>query len=102
MIGRKKMRLIDADKLKLEQIARIQLGEMQEYFALYSYSKNQIEEAPAVEAIPIDWLMQKADEYANTNITYADEPYQFTAQEIALAIALLVREWRIENETKTD
>lgn len=50
------MRLIDTDKLELKETVRIQLCGLKEYFALYSYTKEQIEEAPTIEAIPIEWI----------------------------------------------
>ena len=50
------MRLIDADKLELKETVRIQLCGLKEYVALYSYTKEQIEEAPTVKAIPIEWI----------------------------------------------
>ena len=50
------MRLIDTDKLELKETVRIQLCGLKEYVALYSYTKEQIEEAPTVKAIPIEWI----------------------------------------------
>ena len=46
------MRLIDADKLEVDEVVRIYLKGVQEHFALFSYPKCEIDKAPTVEAIP--------------------------------------------------
>lgn len=55
---------------------------------------------PTVKAIPIEWLMKKADEWATKDITYDGKPYMFTAQQVGLAIALMVNDWEKENANK--
>ena len=59
-------------------------------------------EAAEVKAIPVEWLMKKADEYASMEVTKNGEPYMFTMQEVAGMIILLAREGRKENETNAD
>ena len=83
------MRLIDADKLELKETVRIQLCGLKEYVALYSYTKDQIEEAPTVNAIPIEWIKKKCRELYEH--LYLDE---------SLGLQMLLRDWEKENENR--
>lgn len=77
-------RLIDADKLELKETVRIQLCGLKEYVALYSYTKEQIKEAPTVKAIPMGWI----SEYSRKPLSNADY----------WAIMRMVTAWEKENE----
>lgn len=77
------MRMIDADKLELKETVRIQLCGLKEYVALYSYTKDQIEEAPTVKAIPMGWI----SEYSRKPLSNADY----------WAIMRMVTAWEKEN-----
>lgn len=79
------MRLIDADKLELNCIYTSTLEKADTVYQ-YSYSEQQIEKAPTVEAIPIGWL----DVYCtDCSIDMRDND--------ANAIKKLLEDWRIEN-----
>lgn len=52
------MRLIDADKLETDTIYATHLNHVECGYH-YSYSEGRINEAPTVEAIPVEWLRQK-------------------------------------------
>lgn len=78
------MRLIDTDKLELKETVRIQLCGLKEYVALYSYTKEQIEDAPTVKAIPMGWI----SEYSRKPLSNADY----------WAIMRMVTAWEKENE----
>ena len=74
------MRLIDADKLVVDA----RLGENEIPYV----SKAQIDEAPTVEAIPIEWIKRWAMKSENT---YNREQ-----------IIEMLNDWEKENETKTN
>ena len=81
------MRMIDADKLELKETVRIQLCGLKEYVALYSYTKEQIEEAPTVKAITVEWIDGYIKRRANDAEIYAE----------ILFISDMVKEWEKEN-----
>lgn len=81
------MRLIDADKLELKETVRIQLCGLKEYVALYSYTKDQIEEAPIVKAIPIEWI----NKWVVTKFVGAGR-----------VIDSMLEDWEKENEKRTN
>lgn len=83
------MRLIDADKLENDIVDNITVKAVSRMLAI---TQGQ----PTVKAIPIEWLMKKADEWATKDITYDGKP--FTAQQVGLAIASMVIDWEKENE----
>lgn len=76
MIGRRKMRLIDADKLK-EELEVNGLG----------YQYYMLDNAPTVEAIPIEWI----EEYLNE--VFDDSEYDMAQKE---AIESMQVVWRLE------
>lgn len=84
------MRLIDADKLKIRNVSA------DYWYTVMGVTENDIDYAPTVKAIPIEWLMKKADEWTTKDITYDGKP--FTTQQVGLAIALMVIDWEKENE----
>ena len=60
------MRIIDADAL-METLQRLadeakRNSEYRKMQGLY-YAKDEVREAPTVEAIPIEWLLNKKEEY---------------------------------------
>lgn len=70
------MRLIDADRLAVDEVVSIYLKGVQEHFGLFSYPKCEIDEAPTVEAIPIEWFKQKMDRLLENEI-FGAEVYQW-------------------------
>ncbi len=51
-------RLIDADKLETDTVYATHLNHAESGYH-YSYSEGAINEAPTVDAIPIEWLIEK-------------------------------------------
>lgn len=86
------MRLIDADKLELKETVRIQLCGLKEYVALYSFTKDQIEEAPTINAIPIEWIRKQIEE-ENYRMLLIDHV------EWHSCLSWLLEKWEKENET---
>lgn len=56
------MRLIDADALKIDYYRVPTTTNMPVY---YYVSKEQIDSAPTVDAIPLDWIEQRMNETAD-------------------------------------
>lgn len=105
------MRLIDAHKVQMklsEECQNIRYFDKdrkkpQIFADGIDFAWVMLDNQPTVEAIPIEWLMKKADEWATKDITYDGKP--FTAQQVGLAIASMVIDWEKENEIqnkKTD
>lgn len=92
------MKLIDLDKVRWEDgFYDMRTGE--QFAPMMFNTPEWLEWATAeakVKAIPIEWLMKKADEWATKDITYDGKP--FTAQQVGLAIASMVIDWEKENE----
>ena len=61
------MRLIDTDNMRKASkgmfIYQDEFEEDVQHIAFEAYTKEDIENEPTVEAIPIEWLMKKADEW---------------------------------------
>ena len=90
------MRLIDADEIIKETYGVVIEDMFHMHETVEVVSTIDIENAPTVQAIPIEWLMKKADEWATKDITYDGKP--FTAQQVGLAIASMVIDWEKEND----
>lgn len=78
------MRLIDADKLE-EKIDDISRG----YTSVYGVEEDDIYNAETIEAIPVDWLMKKADWCDKNNGIF-----------VSGAIRSAVDAWREEQKNK--
>lgn len=87
------MRLIDADKLELKHY--VQGGDVLLGYAgtipLYRYVdviKEDINNAPTVEAIPIEWLRK-----------YVDEHDEIVEEGLYWIVEGIIDDWEKENET---
>ncbi len=88
-------RLIDADNLR----AQIEAHEIDTRFTLTSYeygyntglekAEDEVDFAKTVEAIPVDWLMKKADSYYKNNCIFS-----------SIAIRSAVDAWKEEQKEK--
>ena len=96
---RKKMRLIDADKY-CDFLNIYPLEKAHNNFMSFYREALQKTYEFEVKAIPIEWLMKKADEWVTKDITYDGKP--FTAQQVGLAIASMVIDWEKENDKDSE
>lgn len=87
------MRLIDADKL-LKQLEWLDIDD----FILYEEVKEDIDESPTVEAIPIDWIERWLDRVTGTKDGDDISEYHDLVKGGILFINMLERDWEKENE----
>ena len=80
------MRLIDADKL-LKQLEWLDIDD----FILYEEVKEDIDESPTVEAIPIDWIKNYASHKASKDLI--DCYWHFWEDDVLK----MVSDWEKEN-----
>lgn len=67
------MRLIDADKLKRTTgIFQYQIKDAFDRLAS-GYKSEDVENAPTVEAIPVEWINKQIDDNAGKDIVYASD-----------------------------
>ena len=86
-MGRKKMRLIDADKT-LQEKWSVEIKDMFHMTETVEVvSAIDIEKAPTVEAIPIEWLQKKYDKWKDRDMLGW-----------SYCIKLLIEDWEKENE----
>lgn len=86
------MRLIDADKL-LKQLEWLDIDD----FILYEEVKEDIDESPTVEAIPIDWIERWLDRVTGTKDGDDISKYHDIVKGGILFINMLERDWEKEN-----
>lgn len=79
------MRLIDADKL-LKQLEWLDIDD----FILYEEVKEDIDESPTVEAIPIEWLKR----WFETQVWRGSSP----TDRIHCKASDIIEDWEKENE----
>ena len=96
MIGRKKMRLIDADKLPY--VNKVILVDDVDGDITITVAKEHTsyvnDEAPTVKAIPIDWILK----WANRNCMYCyDYDYPTEKTDGWFDINNMVKDWAKEN-----
>lgn len=100
------MRLIDADKLEIKETVRIQLCGLKEYVALYSFTKEQIEEAPTVKAIPIEWILKyrfnNRGEITYYSIDAIDHMLSEWCEASNIDMWDMIDKWEKENEIDKD
>lgn len=82
------MRLVDANKLVVDA----RLGDDEIPYV----SKAQIDEAPTVEAIPIQWLIQQMGRY-NSNVYVANKFNYYKINMCGDCIPGIIDDWRREN-----
>ena len=90
------MRLIDADKL-LKQLEWLDIDD----FILYEEVKEDIDESPTVEAIPIDWIERWLDKVTGTRDGDDISKYHDLVKGGIMFINMMERDWEKENG-KTD
>ena len=99
------MRLIDADKLqRTEGIFTYRFTDDLDIMSCYAYRYEDIETAPTVEAITIDWINKKRWEIGQTICKERCYPYNTTENEFTylidaqIALTRLLEDWKKENE----
>ena len=82
------MRLIDADKLKrTEGIFQYQISESFDRISASAYTFEDVENAPTVDAIPIEWIKETIKLAENVQ-----------ASKYAEHLRILLEDWEKENE----
>ena len=99
------MRLIDADKLKrTEGTFQYQINDSFDRLSVSAYRFEDVENAPTVDAIPVEWLKNKRDElekeYHDLFHAYTDEGMndQVRVLNDLHAFRTVLRYWEKENE----
>lgn len=94
------MRLIDADKLHYhrELIDKLDRGIGS---AVVVYAK-EIDKAPLVDAIPIEWLKKKSQEFAERYWSKKDDHKKLILRmaDCPIVIQQMIKEWKVENDTQ--
>ena len=75
------MRLINADKLTTDVCLATALDKAESFYA-YFYSQRQIDNAPTVEAIPIEWI----EEWGRKN-----------GMSESMSLRVMIEDWEKEN-----
>lgn len=81
------MRLIDADKLKREEIVSLEYGTFKPTDGEIVDGKT-IDNAPTIDAVPVEWL----DNWGRRNTFFYGDKYN--------VITMLLREWRCKQRVK--
>lgn len=96
------MRLIDADALKTTRSVAVDNTEGKvQLFTERLYRQETIDNAPTVEAIPIEWLKKKAQEFAKRYWNKKDDhkKLMLPMSDCPIVIEQMIKEWRVENAT---
>lgn len=99
------MRLIDADKLELKHFVQrvteqpISYEGTQPIYANYDIISYDVDNAPTVKAIPIEWLNKRVEEIVFAYWTNARNKMTLPLNELPLLIDQIIGEWEKENET---
>lgn len=84
------MRLIDADKLKrTEGMFQYQINEVFDRLSASAYTFEDVENAPTVEAIPIEWIKK-----------WISERNDFPTMPYNQHIWNMLEDWETENENR--
>ena len=97
------MRLIDADKLELKHYVQrvtdkpIGYGGTQPVYANYDIIAYDVDHAPTVEAIPIEWIKKQIEKY----VEWTTFKFHIDVDDIEARNCLeyLLEDWEKENET---
>lgn len=97
------MRLIDADSLKDDGCNYVWAETIGFGMAKKEYrfvNRIQIDNASTVEAIPIEWLEKKAQEFAERYWNKKDDHKKLILPmaDCPVVIEQMIKEWRVENE----
>lgn len=90
------MRLIDADKLETDTIYATHLNHVECGYH-YSYSEGRINEAPTINAIPIEWIknyLHEREIISKDNLDLGEDGYFGEV----IAIENMLYAWEKENE----
>ena len=99
------MRLIDADKLELKHYVQrvtdkpIGYGGTQPIYANYDIIAYDVDNAPTVNAIPIEWIVKRINYYSDLILKHPNEKELLYSQTELIS---LLEDWERENEEGKD